>query len=73
VAAGGWARKRNHRVVRREHPAEADEVFGVHGFGNVENGERGVRTHSECAAVFVLFVVSKKHQQKWLLASSDFA
>ena len=37
--------------------AEADEVFGVHGFGSVENGGRSVRTHSECAAVFVLFVV----------------
>ena len=39
--------------------AEADEVFGVHGFGDVENGGRSVRTHFECAAVFVLFVVSK--------------
>jgi hypothetical protein len=37
--------------------AEADEVFGVHGFGSVENGGRSVRTHSECAAVFVIFVV----------------
>jgi hypothetical protein len=36
--------------------AEADEVFGVHGFDSVENGGRGVRAHSECAAVFVLFV-----------------
>jgi hypothetical protein len=33
--------------------AEADEVFGVHGFGSVENGGRSVRTHSGCAAVFV--------------------
>jgi len=32
--------------------AETDEVFGVHGFGSVENGVRSVRTHSECAAVF---------------------
>jgi hypothetical protein len=37
--------------------AEPDEVFGVHGVGSVENGRRSVRTHSECAAVFVLFVV----------------
>jgi hypothetical protein len=37
--------------------AEADEVFDVHGFGSVENDGRSVRTHSECAAVLVLFVV----------------
>ena len=36
--------------------AEADEVFGAHGFGSVENDGRRVRTRSECAAVFVLFV-----------------
>ena len=35
--------------------AEADEVFGVHGFGSVENGGHSVRTRFECAAVFVLF------------------
>ena len=40
--------------------AEADEVFGVHGFGGVENRGRGVRTHSGCAAVFVLFVVENR-------------
>jgi hypothetical protein len=39
--------------------AEADEVLVVHDFGGVENGEGSVRTHFECAAVFVLFVVSK--------------
>jgi AAA-like domain/TIR domain len=36
--------------------AEANEVYGVHGCGDVENGERSVRTYSECPAVFVLFV-----------------
>ncbi len=35
---------------------EADDVFGVHGFGSVENGGRKVRTHFECAAVFVPFL-----------------
>ena len=39
--------------------AEADDVFGVHGFGYVENGGRSVQTHYERAAVFVLFVVGK--------------
>jgi hypothetical protein len=38
-----------HRA--RKH-ADAGEVFGVHGFGSIENGERGVRIHFECAAVF---------------------
>ena len=37
----------------RKH-AEADEVFGVHGFSGVENGGRSVRTYSEGAAGFVL-------------------
>ena len=36
--------------------AEADEVFGVHGCRSFENGKRSMRTHFECAAVFVLFV-----------------
>jgi len=40
--------------------AESDEVFGVHGFGSFENDGRGVRTHSECAAVVVLFVVENR-------------
>jgi hypothetical protein len=35
---------------------EADEVFGVHGFWWCGNGGRGVRTHSEYAAVFVHFI-----------------
>jgi hypothetical protein len=31
-------------IIADRH-AEADEIFGVHGFDSVENGGRGVRTH----------------------------
>ncbi|MCE9610158.1 MAG: hypothetical protein K8R23_08100 [Chthoniobacter sp.] len=46
---------RNLDRLAKRH-AEANEVFGVHGCGLVENNGRSVRTHSECAAVLVLFV-----------------
>ena len=49
-------------VRERERLAEADEVFGVHGFSSFENGGLSVPTHFECAAAFVLFFV----ENSWL-------
>ena len=47
--------RERERLAHRH--VEADEVFGNHGFGSVENRGRSVRTLSERAAVFVLLSV----------------